>query len=148
MILYLDTSALVKLFLVEEGRELTIDAVGASSEVCTSAIAYAEVRATFARKLREGTLTVDGHTRAVGALDASWRVTTRMAVSIPLAMTAGAIAQSYGLRGYDAVHLASALDFRRRFGEMMFLGFDDRLNAAAEQAGLDLFTNGLQGAIE
>lgn len=142
MILYLDTSALVKLFLDEEGRELTIAAVAATSEVCTSAIAYAESRATFARKLREGTLTADGHARVVAALDASWQVTTRMAVSIPLAMTAGAIVQSYGLRGYDAVHLASALDFRRGSGSITFLAFDDRLNAADDQVGLELFTTG------
>jgi len=138
MILYVDTSALAKLFLVEDGREFTIEAVAASSEVCTSTIAYAESRAAFARKLREQALTDDEHTRAVSALDASWRVTTLVGVSIELAMQAGAIAQAFALRGYDAVHLASALEFQRRYGEIAFLGFDDRLNAAAVEAGLAL----------
>ena len=34
------------------------------------------------------------------------------------------------------MHLASALDFQRRYGEITFLGFDDRLNDAALEAGL------------
>ncbi len=51
----------------------------------------------------------------------------------------GAFAQAYGLRGYDAVYLASALDFKRRFDEIGFLGFDDRLNDAAVEAGLTLY---------
>lgn len=49
------------------------------------------------------------------------------------------LAQPHELRGYDAVQLASALDFQRQFGEITFLGFDDRLNDAAAEAGLALY---------
>lgn len=139
MIIYLDTSALVKLFLSEEGRDLTIAAVATAMGGCTSAVAYVEARSAFARKLREESLDDVTHERIVRALDQRWPALLRREVTISLAFEAGAIAQAYGLRGYDAVHLASALDFQRRLDEIAFLAFDDRLNDAAVEAGLTLY---------
>ena len=55
MILYLDTSALVKLYVEEDGSEEVSTAVRDASRVATSAVAYPEARATFARLEREGT---------------------------------------------------------------------------------------------
>lgn len=139
MQLYLDTSALVKLYIVEPNADIVYRAVSEATLVCSSAIGYVETRSALARRLREGWLDEVGHARAVAELDINWVGVRRRNVTDSLAMQAGAIAQAYGLRGYDAVHLASALDFQRRNGEITFLGFDDRLNDAAVQAGLTLY---------
>lgn len=139
MILYLDTSALAKLFLNEEGRDRTITAVTAAGKGCTSAVAYVEARSAFARKLREGLLDEVTHERIVRAFDYRWSALLRREVTLSLAREAGELAQRLELRGYDAVHLASALDFQCRYGEITFLGFDDRLNDAALEAGLALY---------
>ncbi len=48
MILYLDTSALVKLYVSEEGSEIVRGAVESAGRVATSRIAYAEARAALA----------------------------------------------------------------------------------------------------
>ena len=48
--LYLDTSALVKLYVEEEGRETVFEAVEGADRVATSTVAYAESRAAFDRK--------------------------------------------------------------------------------------------------
>ena len=53
MIVYLDTSSLVKLY-VEEDESSKVDALVKSSKVtATSIIANAEARAAFARRFRE-----------------------------------------------------------------------------------------------
>jgi hypothetical protein len=49
------------------------------------------------------------------------------------------MAFTYGLRGYDSVHLAAAHFFHQHSGEPLhFACFDKRLNAAAKSLGLHL----------
>jgi predicted nucleic acid-binding protein len=139
MALYLDTSGLVKLYIQEEHHSLALQAVQNESVVIISSVGYAEAGAAFARKLREGAWTQESHTRAVAALDMSWEVTTLMEVFVDLAIDAGTIAQVYALRGYDAVHLATALVFADSYDDISFLSFDDRPNEAAVAAGLALY---------
>ena len=133
MTLYLDTSALVKLYVREEGYDLVREAVRGAGRVATSTVAYAEAGAVLARKEREGDLDEEGYRRAVEALDAEWRGFVRQAVSDRVAYRAGEMAQRYALRGFDAVHLASAARLRERFRDLRFLAFDDRLEEAARR---------------
>ncbi len=109
MILYLDTSALVKLYAVEEGREAAERAVEEAGRIATSAVAYAEARAALARKLREGVFSEGEHREAVAALDEDWRTLEVLSVTENVARLAGDLAERHALRGFDAVHLASSL---------------------------------------
>ena len=52
----------------------------------------------------------------------------------PLARSAGEVAAEHGLRGYDAVHLATALDLGEE--EVVLVTWDEELGQAAEAAGL------------
>ncbi len=139
MLVYLDTSALLKLYIEEEGRELVREAVGAASTVATSTIAYAEARAGLARRAREGDFTEEEHLGAVADLNGDWPVYDRLNVSNPVAYQAGELAERHALRGYDAVHLASAVRLSERFEDLCFLAFDDRLNDAARGADLAVY---------
>jgi hypothetical protein len=67
LILYLDISALIKVFVNEAGHELVVRAVKESSKISTSMISYAEARATFARLLRKERLTKNDLTGAPNA---------------------------------------------------------------------------------
>ncbi len=132
MTLYLDTSALVKLYVQEEeGYDVVREAVEWAERVATSTVAYAEARAALARKERESDLDEEGHRRAVGALDDDWRRYDRLAVSNLVSYRAGEMAQRYALRGFDAIHLASAARLLERFPDLRFLAFDDRLREVA-----------------
>ena len=53
MILYLDTSSLVKLYVDEPGSEDVLRLVDQAELVTTSVVAYAEARAALARRRRE-----------------------------------------------------------------------------------------------
>jgi hypothetical protein len=60
---------------------------------------------------------------------------------------AEALAWEYGLRGYDAVHLASALTWQESVGEQIVLAtFDEQLWEAAKRAGLKAWPDPLPGA--
>jgi predicted nucleic acid-binding protein len=137
MILCLDTSALVKLYVRESGSEEVFAAVGEAEAVAVSAVAYAETRAAFARLLREGMTTRDRHAVRLTAFNGDWERCMRIDLLPGIARSAGDIAEIYALRGFDAIHLASALWLRDRAGAALrFMAFDSRLADAAQSAGL------------
>lgn len=72
MILYLDTSSLIKLY-VEESNSREIELlVAEASLVVTSVVAYAEARSALARLGREGALTSEEHALAKADLERDW----------------------------------------------------------------------------
>ena len=66
-------------------------------------------------------------------LDADWRYFLTMDVTMGLTEEAGELAERYGLRGFDSLHLASFASIARSAGpEIQFSSFDDRLNRGAK----------------
>jgi hypothetical protein len=63
-------------------------------------------------------------------------------VTDPLVLRAGQLAQTFALRSFDAVHLASALTFSERMEDVQFLAFDIQLNQAARSASLQIYGDG------
>lgn len=137
--LYLDTSALVKLYVAEQESDEVHVAVGESEGVATSTVAYAELRAAFGRRRRVGDLDDEAHRRAITRIDEDWRSYFRIPVSNFIAYRAGEMAERYALRGFDAIHLASAARLNQRFPEGRFLAFDARLVEAARAASVPLY---------
>lgn len=142
MILYLDTSALVKLYDLEEGRDLVEQAVDEAAVLATSSVAYAEARASLARKRREEVFSDEELREAVAALDGDWQTFETFAVTENVARLAGALAERHSLRGFDAIHLATALLIRAATAEeaeeeaedtTRFLSFDGLLSREAEK---------------
>ncbi len=139
MRLYLDTSALVKLYADEEGAPVVRQRVAQAELVATSTIAYVEARAAFARRQREGNFSLAGYRRMVRDLDSDWDRYLRLEVTEPLIRDAARLAETYRLRTHDAVHLASAcLMLDRLGGAVEFGSWDSELDAAAEREGLEL----------
>jgi predicted nucleic acid-binding protein len=112
MICYLDTSALVKLYVNEQGSATVRELVEAASAVATSKVAYPEARAALARSFREGLLQEKDYRRVVAALQYDWTRYLALDVSDSLAWFAGELAEKHRLRGFDAIHLAAALTLK------------------------------------
>lgn len=139
MRLYLDTSALVKLYVSEEGAAQVRAAVDRAESVATSSIAYVEARAAFARRHREGGISSQDHRRTVRRFNLDWPHLVRLEATESLIRAAARAAEVYRLRAYDALHLTSALIFRDRVGgSVVFACYDEGLMAAASRAGLVL----------
>lgn len=134
---YLDTSALVKLWNEEVGSALVRSVVSEEEPLGTSVVAYAEARAAFARALREQRWAQGEHDAVVSDLERRWTRLMRVVVTNTLAFEAGRLAERHRLRGFDAIHLASALRLRERLDEptLGFVCFDERLVEAARAEG-------------
>ena len=138
--LYLDTSALVKKYIDEASSSEVRHCISRHDSAATSIIARAETAATFARAVRRGSLTEvearAGHRQFVR----EWKSYLRIRVTESLAARAGEVAWMYRLRGYDAVHLAAALELQERVGTTVTLAtFDEDLWLAAGEAGFEQF---------
>jgi predicted nucleic acid-binding protein len=136
VILYLDTSSLVKLYVDESGSQEVHSLVEEAELVVASVVAYPEARAALARRRRERRLTAAAYRRAKVALDADWPRLLTLAVGGELARSAGDLTERKRLRGFDAIHLASYLAVVREFpGESVrFSAADQRLVRAARLA--------------
>jgi predicted nucleic acid-binding protein len=134
---YVDTSALVKRYIRERGSDRVRELLGREPFVASSAIICAEMPAAFARAKRERNITVQGERLANDGFDATWSDLLLVPVTAELARAAGVRATNHGLRGYDAVHLASALFVSFAIGSPVTLAtFDGALWEAAKAEGL------------
>jgi predicted nucleic acid-binding protein len=141
---YFDSSGLVKWYVVEAGTPWVDRILSPRSghEVYTVRVAGAEVVAAFAIRLRTGTLTLAEAQAATARFRADLRhVFVMVDVTESLVDAAMTMAERHGLRGYDAIHLASALSVQGMRAassrpQITFVSADGRLNAAAAAEGL------------
>lgn len=138
MRLYLDTSALVKLYVDEQGSPIVRSAVDQAGLITTSAIAYVEARAAFVRRRHQGGLSAGEYRRVIRDLDADWSRYLVVEVTDSLIREGARLAEAHRLRAYDAVHLASAGAVRGHLAEpVVFVSWDLGLEKAASAEGLE-----------
>lgn len=135
MIGYFDTSALVKLVVEEEGRELAVERWAQVDSALCVRVGYPEGRAALAAAARQGRLTDEGLVAAVADFEARWSEIDVVEVDAALGQQAGELAQSRALRGYDAVHLAACLRGRPPASPLVVVCWDAALRAAAAAEG-------------
>jgi uncharacterized protein len=133
--LYLDTSALVSLYVEDARTESVRRAVQAASGTATSNIAYAEARAVFARMRRERLLKPRLYAATVAAFNDEWERLNLVQMTDPVVRAAGDLVERHPLRGFDALHLASAIRLRGDDARITFCCHDARLAAAARAEG-------------
>lgn len=139
MILYLDTSALVKLYVREPGSATVRRLANRAQALATSVVAYAETHAAFARLNHRGNTTAARHQERLRQFNVDWGALLRVEVTPEILRSAGDLANIHYLRGFDSIHLASALWLRARSSHPIeFAAFDQRLRAAASAAGLSV----------
>ncbi len=137
MIVYVDASALVKRYVTEAGSAEVNDLTSGATAVATALVTRAEVAAAFARAVRVGVLDDVAGRRAQRRFSREWPDLMRVPVTEALVARAEAVAWAHGLRGYDAVQLASALTWQDALGQEIVLAtFDRQLWEAAPEAGL------------
>ncbi len=129
---YLDTSALIKRFVAEKGSLQVESLVNQRGPVATAKIAYAEVYAGLARKQREGHLPRSQYALACRQFESDWQAYVRLDLQDEILIVARDLTQRHPLRGFDAIHLASALSLKAALGEdVTFAAADERLLRAA-----------------
>jgi predicted nucleic acid-binding protein len=141
--LYLDTSALVKLYAREEGSTEVKRAVARAGSVATSLLAYVETRSAFARKRRFADIDDTALRHYKQEFEQDWISFNRLPVDATTIRRAGDLVERYRLKAYDAVHLATAELFQEAVRSAIdFVSFDDALNGAAAGQGFKLMADG------
>ncbi len=141
MIVYLDTSSLVKLYVEEIDSEKVKGIADRAAAISTSKIAYAEARAAFARKQKEVGFSLTSLRKVVENFNKDWESYFVIEITDGLIRFAGDIAEKYLLRGLDSIHLASAVHLKDRINsDIYFSSHDIRLNQSAEKEGLSVLS--------
>lgn len=139
MILYCDTSALIKRYVEERGTA-DIDRLWENASVIsTSVVAFAETISAFSRKSREGLLTKAEFSRILKKFRADYEHLILVPISGDLNGTIERLARRHSLRGLDLIHLASAMVFAgQKTPKIVFACFDSLLNRAAAKEGIEV----------
>ena len=137
---YFDTSALVKLYLSEPGSRWIDQIVNAQNRngqpvhvITISKIGIVETAAALALRRRTGFISLENqHELYRSLLRDSQKLFEFMALTDPSIYLAADLTQRYSLRGYDAVHLASAILLNQRIlragsQPLIFVSADQRL---------------------
>lgn len=134
MIAYFDTSAFLKLVVEEVGSDQAIEIWHAAETPVSSVLLYPEGRAALAQAERLARLSRARGRDARAEFEALFADVGLVAASTDLLRRAGDLAQTHALRGYDAVHLASALAIAD--DRTVMVTTDRHLRTAARNLGL------------
>lgn len=137
--IYLDTSALVKKYVIEAGTDKVRDLLRIESRIITSMLAYAEVCAAFSRKRREGNIEEKHYRRIWKSFLSDWETFTIVEIREELFPHIRRLTEDYPLRGADAIHLASAIWVGEAINHpLTFIAADNHLITTAKKEGLQV----------
>ncbi|WP_025321164.1 type II toxin-antitoxin system VapC family toxin [Deferrisoma camini] len=137
MILYCDTSALVKRYVREAHTEAVLAAWRDAVQVASSEVACAECLAALARRRRAGDLGERDHERVRSRFLDDFRAMVRVPVGDAVNRLVARLVLEHPLRGFDAIHLASALLIKEHVrGKVVFACYDQVLAQSARAVGL------------
>ncbi|MGD0703297.1 MAG: type II toxin-antitoxin system VapC family toxin [Trebonia sp.] len=133
MLVYFDSSALVKLVVEEAGSDLAAQLWDGCDAALASRLAYPEVRAALAAGARNHDLAPDDLRAAERAWEEFWAATRPVELTPAVERHAGELAREHALGGADSVHLASALAIGDP--DLVIAVWDRRLHAGALATG-------------
>lgn len=136
MIAYFDTSAILPLIIEEPSSTICTRLWNDADRSVSVRLLYPEARAALARARRVDRITGAQLTAAIDELDAIITEIDHIEVTAELARAAGELAQTHGLRGYDAVHLAAASAAAHT--ELVLATGDTDLGQAARSVGISV----------
>ncbi len=137
MILFCDTSALVKLYIAEAESEALRSLADQADALAVSRIAWAEMMAALARRVREAPADAAAIEQVRERLCVDWPSYLVVEVTQALVEQAGEYADVFALSGYDSVQLATARLLQTASGQAVrFACFDTRLAKAAATLGM------------
>ena len=128
MIAFLDTSALVKLYHLEEGTGAVENAISIAEELYLSEIARLEFRSALWKKVRTGEVSEENALISIGSFQNDTDNYRWVAVRLSIIDSAQKLLMTHGkkgLRTLDSIQLASVLTLRD--DGCQFITFDTTL---------------------
>ncbi len=139
MILYWDTSALIKLYIEESHSDEARQAFASANFHACHVIGLVEFNAAIARLHRQRILNDGDYSQVKDSFIHGWTHYLRIPASQPVLKRASELAEIFALRAYDSVHLAAAeMAATQSSEDLTFACYDMALNRAAGTLGLAL----------
>jgi len=137
-LIYWDTSALIKKYLKEDGSDTVLQRLSIDPVLATSQLTYAEVHATFARKLRNKEISLKTYKETCSLFEADWKAMAIVRMEDKLLPKIHHLLTKHPLRGADSIHLASAIYISEysHYNPLPFACADKKLLQAAISEGL------------
>lgn len=137
--IFLDTSALVCLYVVEPGTPALLQHLGPDRRLAVCDLAWVELHSAFARRAREGRLAERPRQSVLSRFRADWPRYASLPLDMDLLRRAALLVERRALRSLDAIHLAAALGLALELrSPLPFASLDQRLCRAAAAEGLPL----------
>lgn len=136
--IYLDTSALVKKYVAEEGTESMVTIVQ-NSVIVTSRLTYPEILSAFVRRSRAGDITSNKSKEILKDFESDWDCFTILDIHEELLPIVKHIIEKYSMKEADSIHLSSALWLKNIIREdIAFVASDINLLTAASSEGMSI----------
>ena len=137
MIAYFDSSSIVKWFFDEPCSDLARSVKDETDIAFTSILSYTEVISAFNRAGREGRCNKTDMKTIINEFQRIWNGFRWIKVNEKMIYRTRELIYAHGLRGYDAIQLASALILYEEGegSDLFFSCFDRVLNRAAKKEG-------------
>jgi predicted nucleic acid-binding protein len=143
MILYLDTSALIKRYIHENYSDEFISLVEGSDALGTSVITRVEMASAMSKSIRLGLVIEQVIAQSWQDFLEQWPAFIRLNITSGLLDRAAELVWEHGLRGYDAIHLSSAIIWQDALGMPLLLAtFDRNLWTAGAKTGIRVWPEG------
>lgn len=142
MILYLDTSALVKVYIEESYSNIVRNAFVQADKIAISIIGYVEFHSAISRLLREKLINIETFGKISSSFKRNWNRFIIVGLDKSIIERSTELLLLSELHAFDSIHLASAESLKNDYSEKIVFGcFDKRLITAVEKIGMDILPN-------
>lgn len=139
MISYLDTSALVKIFVKETYSEIVRQVYLESDYIAISNMGHVEFHSAIGRLFRENLIDSKQLFDLKNSFNIHWNNYQIIEFNKSIQLRASELLYQTKLRAFDSIYLASAEFLQRTFSKKLkFICFDKRLISAAEILDFEL----------
>ncbi|TGK84406.1 PIN domain-containing protein [Leptospira montravelensis] len=139
MFYYLDSSVLVKKYFDEYASDTVLNIWKENRYLAISQVGYSEILATINKKQKIEKFSDKVKENIIKQFKSDWDQLVKINVDHTINSELERIHSKYLLRGFDAIHLVSAIILFNELEEKtFFLSADDNLATAAKKDGLNI----------
>ena len=137
--IYLDSSALVKRYVQEEGTDFVKSILAGHGLITTSKLTYPEILSALMRKVRAGEIERKTFNGIVEMFDKDWDHVLVLDFHNDLLQIVKVVIEKHPLKAADAIHLSSALWLKLSSkADVTFVASDSNLLKAAQAEKLQI----------
>jgi predicted nucleic acid-binding protein len=137
--IYLDSSALVKRYVEEEGTNFVKSILAGNGLIATSKLTYPEILSALMRKVRAGEIERKTFNGIINVFDKDWEHVLMLDFHNDLLQVVKMLIEKHPLKAADTIHLSSALWLKLSSkSDVTFVASDSNLLKAARAEKLQV----------